>query len=318
MRRGKRFLALLTCLVLLLSFTLPAWAGAGGEKGKAWSYGLRIAAGQDNEDTQDTGDNQEGTGEKIRNEEHMKVQKGKSVAQDVYRGVENALLHVKNPVARAALTAILEGKSVAEAVYEAKSQLDTWKDTGEIAAVAEELEKAVATDTSLDNLTQAQVKKHLGIMYLKANKFKKARALLEEVVAAASDDKEAYEQLDAACAAEGDYQFKVFLKGKALQFDVPPRIEGGRVLIPVRFLAQGMGAEVNYDNGTVTITNKGITIRLVIGSNQAQVDGMTVYLDVPAKVVDGRTLVPLRFVAEGFNARVDYYGGSNLVAVQTT
>lgn len=318
MRRSKKLIALLTCLVLLFSLALPAWAGPGGEKGKGWGYGLRMALAQGEEDTQATEDNQEGNGEKIRNEERMKVQKGKSVAKHVYRGVENALLHVKNPVARAALTAILEGKSVAEAVYEAKSQLANWKDVDEIAAVAAELENAAGEDTSLDNTTQAEVKKNLGILYLKANKIKKARALLEEAVAVVPSDKEAYEQLDAACAAEGDYQFKVFLKGKALKFDVPPRVENDRVLLPVRFLAEGMGAEVNYDNGIVTITNKGVIIKLVIGSNQAQVNGITVYLDVPAKVVDGRTLVPLRFVAEGLKAKVDYYDGSNLVAVQTT
>jgi len=316
MQKGKKVLALIAGVALVFSFVLPAWARGGGEKGRTWEYELELEAGLQDDVQQDADQEQERTRERDREREQIKVKNGKSVAKHVYRGVENALLHVKNPVARAALTAILEGRSVAEAVYEAKAQLDTWKDAEEIVDVTEQLENAVEADTTLDAATRAQIKKQLGMMYFKAGKFKDARELLEDVLEEEPDDEEVYRQLDQAYAASGELQVKVFIKGKALQFDVPPRIENSRVLIPVRFLAEGLGAEVNYDNGVVVITNKGSTIRLAIGSNKALVNGATVYLDVPARVVDGRTLVPLRFVMEKFKAKVDYYGGSNLVAVQ--
>ncbi|QGP92741.1 hypothetical protein MGLY_21310 [Neomoorella glycerini] len=313
MQEGKRLVALVAGLVLVFSFILPAWARAGEEKRWTREHEVALEAGLPGAGQVPVQDQER---EREREREQLKLQDGKSVAEHVYKGVENALMHVKNPVARAALTAILEGKSVAEAVYEARAQLSSWQDADEIASVTEQLESAVEADTTLDAGTRTQLKKHLGVMYLKAGKFKNARELLETVLEQEPGDEEAYRQLDQAYAASGDLQVKVFVKGKALQFDVPPRMENDRVLIPVRFLAENLGATVNYDNGEVIIKNQGSTIRLVIGSNKALVDGVTVDLDVPAQVVDGRTLVPLRFVSEKFKAKVDYFGGSNLVAVQ--
>jgi len=311
MLKARGLLARVAVLVLAFSLVLPAWAKAEANQLSSQSQ-VQFEAAEQNQD-QVADQNQE----REREREHLKGQHGKSVAEHVYKGVANALLHVKNPVARAALTAVLEGKSVAEAVYEAKAQLLSLKDADEITSVTEQLESAVEADNTLGANTRAQLKKQLGVMYLKAGKFKNARGLLEAVLEQEPNDEEAYKQLDQAFAASGDLQVKVFVKGKGLQFDVPPRIENDRVLIPVRFLAEGLGATVNYDNSQVIIKNRGSTIRLVIGSNKALVDGVTVNLDVPAQVVDGRTLVPLRFVSEKFKAKVDYFGGSNLVAVQS-
>ncbi|MBC7323816.1 MAG: copper amine oxidase N-terminal domain-containing protein, partial [Moorella sp. (in: Bacteria)] len=263
------------------------------------------------------GRDQERERDRERVRERLNLRQGQSVAEHVYRGVANALLHVKNPVARAALTAILEGKSVGAAVYEAKQLLPTWGDSKEIATVAEQLEEAIDGDVTLETPVRLQLKKHVGTMYFKAGQLNKARDLLAAILEQEPGETDAYQQLDRVCAASGDFRVKVFVKGKALGFaDVGPRIEDGRVLVPVRALAEALGADVDYENGVVNIRNRGTAIRLVIGSREAQVDGATVYLDVPARVVEGRTLIPLRFVGEKFQARVDYFGGSNLVVVQ--
>jgi len=249
-------------------------------------------------------------------EERLNLHQNGSVAEHVYRGVANALLHVQNPVARAALTAVLEGESVAEAVYKARAELPSWQDAGEIAGVAEQLKNALAADTTLDVTGKLQLNKHIAEMYFKAGHFQNAQELLEAILAQQPADEDAYQQLDEICAAAGELQVKVFAKGKGLSFDVAPRIENGRVMIPVRALAEALGAEVKYDNGEVIIQLDDVTIRLVINSNVAEVDGAAVNLDVAARVEDGRTLVPLRFVSEKFKARVNYYGKSHLVAVQ--
>ena len=56
-------------------------------------------------------------------------------------------------------------------------------------------------------------------------------------------------------------------------------------------------------------------IVLGVGESTATVDGQEVELDVPALIVNGRVLVPLRFVSEALGARVDYYPASSMVVV---
>jgi len=331
MHRGKRFLALVVGVLLVFTFIVPAWAEPGGKNSVTanGSAKVKLAAELEGDDEgddqlpdrdQDREKDQERDRdqERERDQERLNLHQDGSVPEHVYRGVANALLHVKNPVARAALTAILEGESVAEAVYKAKAELPSWQDADEIASVAEQLKNALETDTTLDVTGKLQLKKHIAKMYIKARHFQNARELLEAILAQQPDDEDAYQQLDEICAGAGELQVKVFVKGKGLSFDVMPRIENGRVVIPVRALAEALGAEVKYDNGEVIIQLDDVTIRLVINSNVAIVDGATVNLDVATRVENGRTLVPLRFVSEKFKARVNYYGKSHLVAVQET
>ncbi|WP_258360049.1 stalk domain-containing protein [Moorella sulfitireducens] len=315
MNKFKRLLVFFVGVLLVFTFIVPAWAQPAGKKPLGKVGGVELEADVEGDAEIPDGD-QERKRERERGWERLNLHQGASVTEHVYRGVANALLHVKNPVARAALTAILEGESVAEAVYKAKDALTSWKNADEIAVVAEQLENAVTADTTLDAATRLQLRKHLSKMYYHAGRFKNARELLEAILAQEPGDEEAYRELDETLAAAGDLQVKVYVKGRSLGFDVAPRVENGRVLLPVRALAEALGAEVKYENGRVTIQNGGSTIRLVIGSNQAVVDGVTVYLDVPARVEGNRTLIPLRFVSEKFKAKVDYYTKSRMVAVQ--
>lgn len=237
--------------------------------------------------------------------------------QEIHKGVRKALEKVKNPKARAVLQAILEGRSVAEAVYDIKAALESVEEQAvpELAEVAEQLQAAVQADTSLDEHGKSKLFKELGKILRKVGKWDKARDVLEEVLRQMPNDEEAYQELDKAYAALGDTQVKVFLRGRALAFDVPPRIEHGRVLVPIRALAEGLGAVVSYQEGVIIINKPGITVVLRIGSPEAQVNGEVKTLDVPALLVNGRTLVPLRFVSENLQANVKYYDESNLVAV---
>lgn len=99
----------------------------------------------------------------------------------------------------------------------------------------------------------------------------------------------------------------VYMDGWPLSFDVPPVIEDGRTLVPIRKIVESMGGTVNwYEDGTIDIEKDGTYITLFIDYQTALVDGEPVYLDVPPRVVDGRTLVPLRFVAETFGLSVDW------------
>jgi len=110
----------------------------------------------------------------------------------------------------------------------------------------------------------------------------------------------------------------VFMNGRHIAFDdTKPENINGRILVPVRTISEEMGADVSYNNETkqVTIVKGDKTIVLTIGSQEAYVNGEKVLFDVPAMIVEGRTMVPLRFVSENMDAYVDWDGESQVVSI---
>ena len=109
----------------------------------------------------------------------------------------------------------------------------------------------------------------------------------------------------------------VEINGEKMQFDVMPIEENGRVLVPMRAIFEELGAGIFWDDTTWTVTaEKGDKkIILHVGSPYARVNKDDVPLDVPAKIVDGRTLVPVRFVAETLGAFVDWDESTNTVKI---
>lgn len=109
----------------------------------------------------------------------------------------------------------------------------------------------------------------------------------------------------------------VTLNGEQLHFDVPPVLENGRVLLPLRAIFEALDATVNWDGATntVTATKGNDTVKLTVGKKTAYKNGASVELDVPAKVVKGRTLVPVRFISEALGATVQWDSESRKVIV---
>lgn len=93
-----------------------------------------------------------------------------------------------------------------------------------------------------------------------------------------------------------------------VKFDAPPIVKDGRTLIPVRTLAEGFGASVEWvsEEQKVTISKGETNIVLHIDSNIAVVNGQEVEIDVASTLYDGRTYVPLRFIAETLGLYVNY------------
>ncbi len=109
----------------------------------------------------------------------------------------------------------------------------------------------------------------------------------------------------------------VTLNGQQLSFDVPPTIDNGRTLVPLRAIFEAMGATVTWDQDTRTATAiKGdTTVVLQIGSTSPTINGQVKHLDVPAKIVNGRTLAPLRFVGEAFGGIVGWNQASQIASI---
>ncbi|MGV3613857.1 MAG: copper amine oxidase N-terminal domain-containing protein [Fimbriimonas sp.] len=101
--------------------------------------------------------------------------------------------------------------------------------------------------------------------------------------------------------------------------DQGPMMRSSRVLVPLRGVFEKMGATVdwNRESNTITATGNGRTVVLPLGSMSATVDGKKLALDQPAAVVGGRALVPLRFLGESLGATVDWRASDMTVAVKS-
>lgn len=101
---------------------------------------------------------------------------------------------------------------------------------------------------------------------------------------------------------------EIYVDGKQVSSDVAPIIKDGRTLVPLRVISENLGANVFWDNKsrTVHIKKDFRDISLKIGQSNANINGKTNYLDVPAQIVKERTMVPLRFIGEALEAKVHW------------
>ncbi len=109
----------------------------------------------------------------------------------------------------------------------------------------------------------------------------------------------------------------VKVDGKAVEFDQPPVLENDRTLVPLRAIFEALGATVEWEDATQTVkASKGdIAISLQIGSKDMFVNGTTKVLDVPAKLLNSRTLVPVRAISEAFGCKVDWEDATQTVII---
>ncbi|QGQ96697.1 hypothetical protein EHS13_18330 [Paenibacillus psychroresistens] len=112
---------------------------------------------------------------------------------------------------------------------------------------------------------------------------------------------------------------QVKLDFNVLSFDQPPIIINNRTMVPFRKIFESLGANVSWDEATkqVTATKGQKIIILTIGSNVAIVDGKDLALDTPATILNDRTLVPVRFIAESFDSNVYWDSTAKIVNIMT-
>lgn len=110
---------------------------------------------------------------------------------------------------------------------------------------------------------------------------------------------------------------RVKLNGEFLSFMTPPVVQNGSTLIPVRFLFERAGAAVSWDAGVTTIAYGGHAISFTENSATATVDGLPLEMPLPAQLINGKTLVPLRFLSEHLGFAVDYDEAQHTALVTT-
>ena len=117
-----------------------------------------------------------------------------------------------------------------------------------------------------------------------------------------------------------DYNLKVKVNGNLVNFpDQRPFIDNNasRTFVPLRFVSEALGCTVDWqdDSKTAIVDRAGTFIEMKIGSNRPLVNNESKLLDAPARAINGRTMVPLRFVSEALGAYVDWDGSTRTVII---
>lgn len=165
------------------------------------------------------------------------------------------------------------------------------------------------------------------IVYAPEAPFKNDNIEIEVQVRDGNDNIVDYTSLDVYFEETKDTSFadrnptgiSVYLNGKKLSFDVQPQIINSRTMVPMRKIFEELGTVVGWNNNTqrAISVKKGDVVSVSIGGQYLTVNGEQKLLDSPPIIISGRTLVPVRAVAESFNCDVDWYdfGASQVVDI---
>ncbi|MDQ0877035.1 hypothetical protein QFZ77_005694 [Paenibacillus sp. V4I3] len=200
-----------------------------------------------------------------------------------YKGLLKALENVKDKPAGAVIADLLLTNYGAHISDELKVELDAIKDRdAALSAVADVLdEQGSVTDAVY--VQKEAVKANIKNL----NSYKKLGKLFEKL---------------------GKKGVFLYVNGEEPTLEVNPFIKDGSTLVPFRAISESLKAEVtwNAEERSVTVTRGGITVKLFIDSTKATVDGKEVTLEVPAAIVEGNTVVPVRFISEALKATVKW------------
>jgi len=119
-------------------------------------------------------------------------------------------------------------------------------------------------------------------------------------------------------SADTQEAIEISLNDEVMILEEPPIIVEGRTLVPVKFIFEPLGLEVSWDAVTRTATGAkdSLVIVMPIDSDKALVNGEEVVLDVPATIINDRTYVPLRFVAESTGALVVWHNDTRSISIE--
>ncbi|MBR3942298.1 MAG: copper amine oxidase N-terminal domain-containing protein, partial [Clostridia bacterium] len=117
--------------------------------------------------------------------------------------------------------------------------------------------------------------------------------------------------------ASAEQPISVYVNGEKLEFDVAPVLLNDRTMVPMRKIFETLGATVSWNGDTETASGvrNGIRVSVSIDNPKAFIDGKATSIDQPPVLLDGRTLVPLRFIAEAYGAQVEWVDATQTVNI---
>lgn len=119
--------------------------------------------------------------------------------------------------------------------------------------------------------------------------------------------------------AEANSSPSVFLDGHPLSFQTPPVIENGYSLVPIRPILEAEGSKISWDESTRTVTaiKEGIVLTYKIGDTAAYKNQERLEMPVSGKIIDGFTMVPLRFISETLGNVVKWHEYSRSITISS-
>lgn len=107
------------------------------------------------------------------------------------------------------------------------------------------------------------------------------------------------------------------IKGSVMETNPAPFMENNRVMVPAREVAGALGADINWDQvrRSVTITRGEQQITMIMGESHALVNGTNVQMEAIPSIVDGRAMVPVKFLAEGLGVTVAWDNAQRIVTL---
>ncbi|NOU97507.1 AMIN domain-containing protein [Paenibacillus sp. LMG 31456] len=107
-------------------------------------------------------------------------------------------------------------------------------------------------------------------------------------------------------AFAAEQPISLFLNGKQLSANVAPKIVAGNTIVPVRIIAESLGSKVSWEekSGKVTVDKDEVNIQLFINKQDVIVNKKRYQLETAPSIMDGSTMLPLRFVSEQLGVKV--------------
>ncbi len=107
-----------------------------------------------------------------------------------------------------------------------------------------------------------------------------------------------------------------FAGGKQKTLEAAPQLINEKTMIPLRFFSEGFGAEVTWNDATrtATVSLDGNLVSITVGQNKMVANGIEVNLESPAVILNGRTLVPMRDIAQALGKKVLWVDGGLIIA----
>jgi hypothetical protein len=105
---------------------------------------------------------------------------------------------------------------------------------------------------------------------------------------------------------------------KTIKLDVAPILLKNRVMVPIRFISEVLGAKVDWNQSAqkITISEENVTIEIWIGNIKMKVNNKEVTIDSPPLIIKGRTLVPIRVISESLGGTVSWDSSKQTVTIR--
>lgn len=110
---------------------------------------------------------------------------------------------------------------------------------------------------------------------------------------------------------------ELMVNGEKVKGEMPPIIFSDRSLVPAREVFEALGAKVTWiaDSEMVVVSYNTSTIKLIIDSRIARVNGEAVTMEIASKLINGKTMIPARFVGENLDMEVDFDSGTDTIII---